>query len=105
MFVVIFRSKRTDSNSDLYYEHNDKLAEKIKSVPGYIKHFGVRHPENREGITVVYFENLDAINIWREDLEHKAAKDLAKSHFYENYSIEILELKKSYDWDSRISEK
>ena len=99
-YVVIFRSKRTDSNSELYYEHNDKLQEKIKTIPGYLKHFGVRHPETREGITVVYFETIDAIKQWRDDFEHMAAKDLAKSHFYENYSIEILELQREQSWES-----
>ena len=98
-YTVIFRSKRTDSNSELYYEHNDKLQEKIKTIPGYLKHFGVRHPETREGITVVYFETLDAIKQWRDDFEHMAAKDLAKSHFYENYSVEILELQREYSWE------
>ena len=43
-FAVIFKSIRQDSNSDIYYEHNDALEEKIKTLPGYIKHFGMRHP-------------------------------------------------------------
>jgi len=98
-YAVIFRSKRTNSNSDLYYQHDDLLQEKIKTIPGYIKHFGVRHPESREGITVVYFQTLDAIKQWRDDFEHMAAKNLAKTHFYENYSVEILELKNSYAWN------
>jgi len=99
LYAVIFKSKRKDANSELYYEHNDKLQEKIKTIPGYIKHFGVRHPETREGITVVYFETLDAIKQWRDDFEHMAAKDLAKTHFYENYSVEILELQREYSWE------
>ena len=97
-FAVIFRSKRTDSNNELYYHHNDKLSEKIKTIPCYIKHFGVRHPDTREGITVIYFETMDAIKLWRDDFEHMEAKELAQSHFYENYSIEILEVKKEYSW-------
>ena len=97
-YVVIFKSKRTDSNQDLYYQYNDKLQEKVNTIPGYKKHYGVRHPETREGITIVYFETLDAIKQWRDDFEHIEAKNLAKTHFYENYSIEILELQKSYEW-------
>ena len=53
-YAVIFKSKRQDANSDLYYEHNNLLDEKIKSLPGYIKHLGMRHPETREGVTVAY---------------------------------------------------
>ena len=98
-FAVIFKSIRQDSNSDIYYEHNDALEEKIKTLPGYIKHFGIRHPETREGVTVAYFKSLEAIHVWRKDAEHMDAKKLAKSHFYENYSVEITEVLDSYGWD------
>ena len=97
-YVVIFKSKRQDANSDLYYQHNNELVEKIKSLAGYIKHTSVRNPETREGITVAYFDSLEAIDQWRKDEEHMAAKNLAKSHFYENYSIEITVVVDSYGW-------
>ena len=97
-YAVIFASKRQDANSELYYQHDEPLEEKIKSLPGYIKHFGIRHPETRQGVTVAYFDSLDAIDQWRKDEEHMAAKKLAKSHFYENYSVEITEVIDSYGW-------
>ena len=99
IYAVIFKSKRQDSNSELYYENNDALDEKIKSLPGYIKHSGIRHPETREGVTVAYFNSLEAIKKWRKDSEHMDAKKLAKSHFYESYSVEITEVIDSYGWD------
>ena len=98
-YAVIFTSKRTDTNSDLYYQHNDSLAEKIKSLPGYIKHHGIRHPETREGVTIVYFESLEAIKAWRDDLDHQNAKALAKTHFYESYSLEVVKVERSYGWE------
>ena len=101
LYAVIFKSKRQDGNGDLYYEHNDKLDEKIKSLPGYVRHSGMRHPETREGITVAYFDSLEAIDKWRKDAEHMDAKKLAKSHFYENYSVEITEVIDSYGWDGK----
>lgn len=98
-YAVIFKSKRQDANSDLYYEHNNLLEEKIKSLPGYVRHSGMRHPETREGVTIAYFNSLEAIDKWRKDGEHIAAKKLAKSDFYENYSVEITEVIDSYGWD------
>ena len=100
LYAVIFKSKRQDANGDLYYEHNDKLDEKIRSLAGYVKHSGMRHPETREGMTVAYFDSLEAIDKWRKDAEHMDAKKLAKSHFYENYSVEITEVIDSYGWNS-----
>ena len=102
-YAVIFASKRTNAHSELYYQHNDALEEKIKSLPGYIKHVGIRHPETREGLTIAYFETLDAIQAWREDLDHQNAKALAKTHFYENYSVEIVKIERGYSWDGTNS--
>jgi heme-degrading monooxygenase HmoA len=99
IYAVIFKSKRQDANSELYYQHNDLLDEKIKSLPGYIKHSGLRHPETREGVTIAYFNSLDAIDNWRKDGEHMDAKKLAKSVFYENYSVEVTEVLDAYGWD------
>ena len=98
-YAVIFRSKRQDANHELYYQHDEKLEEKIKSLPGYISHFGIRHPETRAGVTVAYFDTLEAIDNWRKDAEHMDAKKLAKSDFYENYSVEITEVIDQYGWD------
>ena len=98
-YAVIFRSKRQDANHELYYQHDEKLEQKIKSLPGYISHFGIRHPETRAGVTVAYFDSLDAIDSWRKDAEHMDAKKLAKSDFYENYSVEITEVIDQYGWD------
>lgn len=99
IYAVIFKSKRQDANSELYYQHNDLLDEKIKSLPGYIKHSGLRHPETREGVTIAYFNSLDAIDNWRKDGEHMDAKKHAKSEFYENYSVEVTEVLDAYGWD------
>jgi heme-degrading monooxygenase HmoA len=99
VYAVIFKSKRQDANHDLYYQHNDALEEKIKSLPGYIKHSGIRHPETRQGVTIAYFNSLEAIDNWRKDSEHLDAKKLAKDNFYENYSVEITEVIDSYGWD------
>lgn len=101
LYAVIFKSKRQNANGNLYYEHNDKLDEKIRTLPGYVKHSGMRHPETREGMTVAYFDSLEAIDKWRKDAEHMDAKKLAKSHFYENYSVEITEVIDSYGWEGK----
>ena len=100
-YAVIFRSMRQDANHQLYYQHDEKLEEKIKSLPGYISHFGIRHPETRAGVTVAYFDTLEAIDNWRKDAEHMDAKKLAKSDFYENYSVEITEVIDQYGWDGK----
>ena len=102
-YAVIFTSKRQDANSDLYYQHNDSLVEHIKTIPGYIRHHSVRHPESREGITIAYFDSLDAIDQWRNDDQHIEAKSMAQSHFYEDYNLEITEVLDQYGWSGAQS--
>ncbi|MFM7860853.1 MAG: antibiotic biosynthesis monooxygenase family protein [Candidatus Nanopelagicaceae bacterium] len=97
-YAVIFTSKRQDANSELYYQHNDLLVEQIKTIPGYIRHQSVRHPETREGITIAYFNSLEAIDQWRKDEQHIEAKSMAQSHFYEDYNLEITEVQDRYGW-------
>lgn len=103
-YAVIFTSKRQDANHDSYYQHNDALVEKIKSLSGYRSHKSIRHPETREGMTVAYFDSLEAIDAWRNDETHKAAKKLAKSDFYEDYSVEITKVIDKYGWDVQATE-
>jgi len=102
-YAVIFTSKRQDANSDLYYQHNNSLVEHIKTIPGYLRHHSVRHPESREGITIAYFDSLDAIDQWRNDEQHIEAKSMAQSHFYENYNLEITEVLDQYGWSGAQS--
>ena len=59
----------------------------------------MRHPETREGVTIAYFNSLEAIDQWRKDRDHMDAKKLAKSDFYENYSVEVTEVLDAYNWD------
>jgi heme-degrading monooxygenase HmoA len=100
-YAVIFTSKRQDDNSDLYYQHNDALVEKIKTIPGYLRHHSIRHPETRQGVTIAYFDSLEAIDQWRKDEQHMQAKSMAQSHFYEDYTLEITEVLDKYGWDGQ----
>ena len=103
-YAVIFTSKRQDANSELYYQHNDSLVEHIKTIPGYLRHLSVRHPDTRQGITIAYFDSLEAIDLWRNDEQHLEAKSLAQSHFYEDYNLEITEVLDQYGWQDKKSE-
>ena len=51
----------------------------------------------------MYFDSLEAIDQWRRDAQHKEAKDLAKSHLYEDYNLEITEVIDQYGWNGPFS--
>lgn len=55
--------------------------------------------EDDLGITVSYWESLDAIRSWGEHAEHRLAQELGRSRWYEAFSLRIYraESEASYD--------
>ena len=96
MFVVIFRSRRTDDNDALYAEWAQRMNQAVTKIDGYISHVGYRDRETREGVTIAYFETEEAIRTWREFPEHLEAQELGRQSFYENYSVEVAEVVRAY---------
>ena len=104
MYAVIFHSIRTTHSEDLYQEHSKKMEELVKSISGYISHHSQRDSKTKEGITVSYFESLEAINKWREHPEHKKTQELGRTTFYSWYEIDLVKVERKYDWTLEDSE-
>ena len=52
------------------------MEELVKTIPGYLSHYSHRDPVSRSGVTISYFESLEAIKTWREHPEHKEVQRL-----------------------------
>lgn len=98
VFVVIFRSQRTDQGEDLYTELSQRLSALVAQIDGYVSHDSFRDPSTREGVTIAYFKSEKAIRQWQEFPEHLAAQKLGREFFYLNYSIEVAEMIREYSW-------
>jgi heme-degrading monooxygenase HmoA len=101
IYAVIFRSIRTEHSEDLYQEHAAKMEKLVKNIKGYISHHGQRDPITREGITISYFESLEAIKEWRENAEHQLTQELGRTHFYESYEVKIVKVEREYQWEKK----
>lgn len=73
-YAVIFTSVRTEIG-DGYSEMADKMVELAKKQPGFL---GVESARNEIGITVSYWESLEAIRMWKANLDHLEAQLLGK---------------------------
>lgn len=92
MIAVIFTSQLQPT--EIGYEEMALLLEKsVQNQPGFIKMVSAR---NKVGITVCYWENLDAIEAWRNNLEHQKAISKGKSEWYSHYEVVIANVLKSY---------
>lgn len=98
MYAVIFQSTRTDHHDDLYNEWSQRMEDEVKEVDGYINHIGFRDPITRKGVTIAYFESEDAIKRWKNSPDHITAQELGREHFYEDYSVEVALIERSYEW-------
>lgn len=98
MFVVIFRSHRSNQDDDRYDEWSQRLSASVTEVDGYVSHISSRDPSTRAGVTIAYFQTEEAIRQWREFPDHLTAQQLGRDSFYLDYSIEVAEIIRTYSW-------
>jgi len=72
----------------------DALA---KQQPGFLRVESVREEEGK-GITVSYWESLEAIQAWKANAKHLTAQQLGKEKWYTHYHVEICQVMKEYSF-------
>lgn len=94
-YAVIFTSTRTELD-DNYAEMANKMETLAKQQPGFL---GVESARNEIGITVSYWESLEAIANWKQNLDHLDAQLLGRQKWYENYVVRIAKVEKEYSFE------
>ncbi len=94
-YAVIFTSIRTHVN-DGYDEMAEKMIHLARQQKGFL---GMESSRQEVGITVSYWQSLEAIKEWKENLEHQAAQKLGKDKWYQNYTIRIAKVECDYAFD------
>ena len=93
-YAVIFTSTRTEVEAG-YAEMATKMVELAKAQPGFI---GVESARNEIGITVSYWESLEAIQNWKANMEHVEAQEKGKTTWYKNYKVRIAKVEREYEF-------
>lgn len=95
-YAVIFTSQRT--NIDKGY---GRMAEKMEELASQQKGFlGIESARDQElGITISYWDSLEAIKSWKENSMHKVAQEKGKSEWYKNFSVRISKVEKAYSFE------
>lgn len=94
-FAVVFSSQRTDHDHAEYEATSERMVELSAKQPGFLGIESVRD-ESGAGITVSYWESLEAIRAWRDMPEHKAAQEKGRARFYERYEIRVCTVERGY---------
>lgn len=94
-YAVIFTSIRTEIEED-YNLTAIKMVEMAQEQEGYLGHESAREDL---GITVSYWQNLDAIKKWKMNIDHLLAQRLGKSKWYAAYKTRICLVERDYGFD------
>jgi len=93
-FAVIFTSIKRPNDIG-YFEMAKRMEELVVKQPGYLGHESAR---DGLGITVSYWESLEAIAAWKELSHHKTAQELGKDSWYSYYAVRICRVEKAYSF-------
>jgi heme-degrading monooxygenase HmoA len=99
-YAVIFRTKRTLPMPVEYEKLNQQLAEMVKTIPGF-KRIESIADANGNGVSISYWDSLESIQAWKNNSTHLFAQSKGKSDWYQDYSVEICEVLRSYSKGSR----
>jgi heme-degrading monooxygenase HmoA len=93
-YAVIFTSIRT--GQDLGYgKMSEAMAESAARQPGFL---GVESAREEVGITVSYWESLEAIAAWKAEASHLIAQQLGRENWYAAYKTRICRVERDYDF-------
>jgi heme-degrading monooxygenase HmoA len=93
-YAVIFTSLRTEGDNgydDMAVEMNKLASEQ----PGYL---GFESARDGLGITVSYWESLEAIKNWKANARHLFAQQQGRQQWYQEYKVRICKVERDYSF-------
>ena len=94
-YAVIFTSLRTDVVEE-YSDTATRMVELAHEQPGFL---GVESAREGVGITVSYWDSLEAIRAWKQQAEHRMAQQTGRDRWYESYKTRICKVERDYGFD------
>jgi heme-degrading monooxygenase HmoA len=99
-YAVVFTSVRSTLDDAEYAETAERMVELAAQQPGFL---GVESARDGQGvgITVSYWDNLEAVRRWREHAEHRVAQANGKERWYERYHLRICRVEADQGFERR----
>lgn len=94
-YAVIFTSTRTEI-SDGYDETSALMRKLAKQQEGYL---GMESARDELGITVSYWESLEAIKNWKQQSDHLIAQQKGRTDWYNWYHTRICKVEREYEFN------
>lgn len=94
-YAVIFSTIRTNVDEG-YYETAERMETLAKIQEGYL---GIESARNEIGITVSYWNSLDSILSWKNNVEHTLAREKGRAIWYKKYQLRICKVEHDYGFE------
>lgn len=94
-YAVIFSSQRNGEDNKGYEKAAEEMVALAEKQWGYIGIESVRDYAGY-GITVSFWESLDAIKAWKEHMDHQEAQNNGREKWYSGYELKIVEVSRTY---------
>ena len=94
-YAVIFSTIVTD-NLEGYLETAQRMEDLAKKQKGYL---GIESARETIGITVSYWQTLDDIVVWKNNIEHIEARNLGREKWYKKYQLRICKVEREYGFE------
>ncbi|MEW6305239.1 MAG: antibiotic biosynthesis monooxygenase [Verrucomicrobiota bacterium] len=99
-YAVVFTSQHSGANDAAYGEMARRMVELSARQPGFL---GVESTRDADGvgITVSYWESLDAIRNWKQNEEHLVAQQTGRETWYDRYQLRICKVEREYGFTAK----
>jgi heme-degrading monooxygenase HmoA len=97
-FAVIFTSRRK-AGDDGYAATAARMEELARQQPGFIDVESARG-EDGVGITVSYWESLEAVAAWGRNAEHLLAQQYGREKWYESFTLRVCTVMQVHEFPS-----
>lgn len=95
-FAVIFTSTQGE-DIEGYAEMASLMEELAKKQAGFL---GMDSARNDVGITVSYWESLEAIKNWKQQRDHLQAQLKGRKDWYSCYNVRICKVEREYEFNN-----
>lgn len=93
-YAVIFTNLQTEDTQG-YSEMAEAMERLARQQPGFID---FEHAREDLAITISYWESLEAIAQWKENLDHLQAQKLGRERWYRWYKTRICKVEREYEF-------
>lgn len=93
-YAVIFTTERSTIDEG-YTQMAQQMLEMAQQQPGFL---GEESAREELGITVSYWESLEAIKNWKHNAKHLQAQKLGKEKWYKKYKLRVARVERDADF-------